>query len=90
MVNSKIIFGWDNGLYVGSTWSNNLNGCVRRTDKDYFACNVRVLLDVSSVEVFIDGGREVISNRIYLDGEYSLSTEGGVAVKRIMEIGKKL
>ncbi len=88
--NGSFTIGSDGGIYLDTTEANNMNGCVRRTDANYKDCNVRMLLDVSSIEIFIGGGREVISSRIYLDGEYKLETYGGASVEKIMEIGKRL
>ena len=84
--NGEVIIGADGEIYLDTQRSNNLNGCVRRTDGTYKNCAVRVLLDVSGIEVFIDGGRETISSRIYLDGGYSLAVEGAVEVESIKEI----
>ena len=64
-------------------------GCVRRTNEVYETCEVRILLDVSSIEVFVDGGREVISSRIYIDGNYKLQVNGDISEIHIKEIGKK-
>ena len=88
--NGEVIIGNNGGVYLDTTNSNNLNGCVRKTDFCGAHCQVRVLLDVSSIEVFVRGGREVISSRIYLDGGYTLKTQGAVKVKSIAEIGAKL
>ena len=88
--NGKAVIGCDGGIYLDVTEANNLNGCVRRTNGEYKNCKVRVLLDVSSIEVFVDGGREVISSRIYLDGEYTLETNGAASVESIKKIGAKL
>ena len=85
--NGEIVIGSDGGIYLDTERANNLNGCVRRTDGTYASCDVRILLDVSGIEMFISGGRETISSRIYLDGDYSLKTEGAVKVESIKEIG---
>lgn len=85
--NGEVTVGFDGGIYLDTQNANNLNGCVRRTDGTYKNCCVRILLDVSGIEVFVDGGRETISSRIYLDGDYSLQTDGVVKVESIKEIG---
>ena len=82
--------GCDGGIFLDTQSANNLNGCVRRTDGEYSSCEVCVLLDVSCIEVFVDGGKEVISGRIYLDGEYKLKLFGNVQTESIMEFGKRL
>ena len=84
-----MVIGKDSGVYLDTNLTNNMFGCVRRTNRSYDTCEVRVLLDVSSIEVFVDGGREVISSRIYIDGSYNLEIKGGISDIRIKEIGKK-
>lgn len=83
----EVAVGWDGFIYLDTERANNLNGCVRRTNSTYINCGVRILLDVSGIEVFIDGGKETISSRIYLDGGYSLKIDGAVKVESIKEIG---
>ena len=71
------IFGNDGYLYVDTSKTNNLvEKNIRRTDECYEQFDVRILLDISSVEVFINKGREVISFRIYMnDSKYLLHCE---------------
>ncbi|MGN0804979.1 MAG: glycoside hydrolase family 32 protein [Candidatus Coproplasma sp.] len=76
----------DGKAYLDTRLSNNKNGCVRTTNNSYSACQVRVLLDVSSIELFIDGGKEAITSRIYIGEELSLSTEGCATVKKIAKV----
>lgn len=85
--NGEVVVGSDGGIYLDTERANNLGGCVRRTDGTYARSDVRILLDVSGIEIFISGGRETISSRIYLDGDYSLGTDGAVEVESIKEIG---
>lgn len=85
--NGEVVVGSDGGIYLDTERANNLGGCVRRTDGTYARSVVRILLDVSGIEIFISGGRETISSRIYLDGDYSLETDGAVEVESIKEIG---
>ena len=85
----EIVIGKDSGVYLDTNKTNNMFGCVRRTNSSYDTCEVRVLLDVSGIEVFVAGGREVISSRIYIDGEYSLEVNGNISQILIKEIGKK-
>lgn len=85
--NGEVVVGSDGGIYLDTERANNLGGCVRRTDGTYARSDVRILLDVSGIEIFISGGRETISGRIYLDGDYSLETDGAVEVESIKEIG---
>lgn len=86
-LNGEVVIGSDGGIYLDTRRANNLNGCVRASDGTYASCGVRILLDVSCIEVFIAGGKETISSRIYLDGDYSLETDGAVKVESIKEIG---
>lgn len=85
----EVTVGLDGGIYLDTNLTNNMFGCVRKTNGTYRTCKVQILLDVSGIEVFADGGREVISSRIYIDGAYSLSSGGGVSEIQIKEIGKK-
>ena len=85
----EVVIGKDSGVYLDTNLTNNMFGCVRRTNRSYDDCKVRILLDVSGIEVFVDGGREVISSRIYIDGNYSLEVNGNISQILIKEIGKK-
>ncbi len=85
----EVVVGNDGNIYLDTNLTNNMFGCVRRTDGRYKDCTVRILLDVSGIEVFVDGGREVISSRIYIDGDYSLERGGNVSEIQIKEIGKR-
>lgn len=85
----ELVVGNNGNVYLDTTLTNNLFGCVRNTNGKYKSSNVTILLDVSSIEVFVDGGREVISSRIYIDGNYKLQTVGDVTSIQIKEIGKR-
>lgn len=87
--NGEVVIGKDNGVYLDTHLTNNMFGCVRRTNGSFKNCEVRILLDVSAIEVFVDGGREVISSRIYIDGNYSLKVNGNISQILIKEVGKK-
>ena len=87
--NGEVTVGKDSGVYLDTNATNNMFGCVRRTNAKYEECEVRILLDVSSIEVFVDGGREVISSRIYIDGDYKMEVNGNISQILIKEIGKK-
>lgn len=63
-------------VYLDTRDSNNMNGCVRTTGGSSAKNGVRVLLDVSGIEVFINGGTEAISSRIYIKGDLSLAVSG--------------
>ena len=84
--NGSVRIGADGGIFLDTRLSNNANGCVRRTEGAYGRCTVRVLLDVSGIELFIEGGREAISSRIYLDGAYTLRLNGGAKLVSCKEI----
>ncbi len=84
--NGEVTIGNDGEVYLDTRKSNNMCGCIRRTNRSYKNCRIRVLLDVSGIEVFVDGGREVISSRIYIDGTCEIKTQCGVknvTVRRI-------
>lgn len=84
----EVVIGNDGNVYLDTMKSNSLHGHVRRTNRRYEACDVRVLLDTSSVEVFVDGGREAISSRIYIDGVYTIEPVGEVSNIKIHQIGE--
>ncbi|MCH5159124.1 MAG: GH32 C-terminal domain-containing protein [Clostridiales bacterium] len=85
--NGQIVIGNDGGVYLDTVNSNNGNGCIRRTNGHYASTSVRILLDVSGVEIFVDDGREVISSRMYIDGDFTISVDGNVKDITIKEIG---
>lgn len=68
----------NNHIYLDTTHSNNMNGFVRLND-DIIESNfeIRILLDSSSIEIFINKGKETISSRIYLESkEYAVNLLG--------------
>ena len=79
--------GLDEQVYLNTMDSNNENGCIRKTNETNSKCIVRALFDTSSVEVFVEGGKEVISSRIYLDKEYQLTHDANVKIISLYEIG---
>ena len=88
--NGKVVIYNDGNVCLDTLLTNNSYGSIRRTNGVYQSCNVRVLLDTSSIEVFVDGGREVISSRIYLDGKYRIVSEGKISNLKINEIRRKI
>ena len=86
--NGEVVVGNDGTVYLDTMNSHSLHGHVRRTNGQYERCDVRVLLDTSSIEVFVDGGREAISSRIYIDGNYTVETVGEVSNIKIQQIGE--
>lgn len=86
--NGKLIIGKFKNVYLDTSYANNMTGVIRHTNTEYDKVDVRVLLDVSSIEVFVDNGKEVISSRMYIDGALSIKTHGDVQLKSIKEIGK--
>lgn len=85
--NGQIVIGNDGGIYLDTINANNGNGCIRRTNEGYKKCEVRILIDESSIEVFVDHGRETIGSRMYVDGDFSLIAEGKVKDITIKQIG---
>ena len=86
--NGEVVIGNDGRIFLDTMNAKTPHGHIRQTNGRYDKCEVRVLLDTSSIEVFVDGGREVISSRIYIDGDYKLEVNG-ISEIRIKEIGKK-
>ena len=96
---SSIVIKGDNGsvkisnvegyIYVDDSDANAIYKSVRHTNQKYKDATLRILLDTSSIEVFIDRGREVISDRIYIDGELKLETYGEVSNIKVKEIGDR-
>lgn len=84
-INGSVTIGSADGrIYLDTLLSNNKNGCVRYTDKSYESA--RIILDISGIEVFADGGREAISSRIYLDGEFNIKTCGNAKISCIKKV----
>ena len=62
----------EDGVYLNTKGSNNLNECIRHTNNKYQNVELRILLDTSSVEIFVNGGMETITSRVFIGGDYSL------------------
>ena len=87
--NGEIVIGNDEqGVYLDNTLSRGMFECVRHSNHAYDECELSVLVDTSSIELFIENGREVISTRFYLDGELSLVTSTGIKELLVKEIGE--
>lgn len=67
-------------IYLDTSNSNNLNGCIRHTSNKYQQGNLRIILDKSSIEIFVNEGLETISSRIYLDENYHLDIKGNIKI----------
>lgn len=76
----------DGRVYLDTRRANNMNGCVRTVNRSREKNGVRVLLDVSGVEVFAGGGAETISSRIYIRGNRSLTSSGEVGKLEIKKV----
>ena len=87
--NGHISIGNNNGVYLDNTHGNGMFDCVRKTNGNYDNANVRILLDTSSIELFIEDGKEVISTRFYIDGNLSLITSIGVEDIVVKEVKVK-
>ena len=87
----QIVVGNDGDVFLDTTKSNNLNGCVRKAKVGADSPRVRVFLDVSCVEVFADDGRQTISSRFYIDGRMTLTANGarGLTVKAFEPAAQK-
>lgn len=94
--NAKLVIAGDNGevvignneegVYVDNTLCNSLYKCIRRTNESYKEAHLEILLDVSGLEVFVENGLEVISTRIYLDGELKITTQENIKDLNIKEV----
>ncbi len=73
-------------IYLDTRYSNNLNEKIIRTEKSYGDCEIRILSDVSCIELFVAGGKEAISSRIYFYGDYRLEYDGDVKSLEAYEI----
>ena len=85
--NGTVSIKLDSKIILDTTLSNNLNPTLRMTNNDYTECDVLILVDVSSIEVFVDNGKETISSRIFLDGNYIINVSENVEILYIYEIG---
>ena len=87
----KLRFIADNGEFtiqgnkesvsLDTTKTNSLSPSIRSTDHGYKEVRLEILLDISSIELFVNDGEYVISSRIYLDGNYKLEKEGQVILE---------
>ena len=60
--------------------------CIRKTNGQYDVSSIRILLDTSSIELFIEDGKEVIITRFYIVGNLSLMTSVGIEDVVIKEV----
>ena len=87
--NGRLVLGnGKRGIYLDTTESNSAYQTARWTNRPYKEAKLRILLDTSSIEVFVDGGREVISSRFYIDGLLRVSTMEKIDDLVIKEIGE--
>lgn len=63
------VYRKDGFIYLDTNNSNNLNALIRRSDYQYSYTNIQILLDSSSIELFIENGKESISSRVFLESE---------------------
>ena len=75
-----------NGIYLDNTLSNSMYECIRRTNGSYEKGHLRILLDVSSIEIFVEDGKEVITSRFYIDGKLKLTSDSEIKDLLIKEI----
>ena len=84
--NGALLIGNDNGVYLDNTQGNGMFDCIRRTNARYKSAQVRIILDTSSIEIFVDNGKEVITSRFYIDGNLALKASAGVEDIVIKEV----
>ena len=77
------------GLSLDNRQSNGMFECIRRTNNKYENCHIRILLDTSSLELFVNDGKEVISTRFYIDGNLHLIPTKDVTNIIIKEVNVK-
>ncbi len=83
----SVTIGSDDGrIFLDTNSSNNLNGRIMHTENRYDSADIRILVDVSSIELFVADGEETISSRMYLNGDFGLETVGGVSDLKVYEI----
>jgi sucrose-6-phosphate hydrolase SacC (GH32 family) len=58
--------------------SNNLNENVFKSKRLYESGYIELLLDTSSIEVFIDDGKETITSRFFISGDSFKTTYKGI------------
>ena len=87
--NGRIVIGNSSrGVYLDTTEANSMYQTARWTNNAYASASLRILLDTSTLELFVDGGREAISSRFYLDGNLRYATTGevrGITMKQWRE-----
>ena len=87
--NGYILIGNDDrGVYLDNSKGNGMFDCVRHTNEVYEAAKLRILIDTSSIELFVNDGREAISTRFYIDGDLSLVINGENEKLVVKEIGE--
>ncbi len=84
--NNVKLYAKDGYIYLNTIESNNLNPIIRRTDYSYNDCNIQIVLDSSSIEIFIDDGIETISSRIFLESNDYRVIYDGFKNLRVREI----
>ncbi len=67
-----------NSVKLDTTKTNNLYSQIRSTDHGYKEVKLDIYLDTSSIELFINDGEFVISDRIYLDHDYDVIATNNV------------
>lgn len=78
-----------NGVSLDNSLGNSMYECVRHTNSRYQKASIRILLDTSSIEMFIEDGKEVISTRFYIDGDLELVASNNIEDIAVKEIGEK-
>ena len=72
------ILGNKEYVLLDTVSTNNLYNKIRKTDHGYDEVKLELLLDNSSIELFVNDGEFVISSRIYLDSDYDIIIDGDV------------
>ena len=59
----------DGHIYLDTTKSNNLHEMIFKSKFTYLEGEISFLLDTSSIEIFVNNGRETVSTRFYILGD---------------------
>jgi beta-fructofuranosidase len=73
-----IIEGNEKSISLDTLNTNNRYPRKRYTNHGYSEVKLEILLDTSSIELFVNDGEFVISSRIYLDSDYEIEVKGNV------------
>ena len=68
----------DGYILLDTTKSNNLDEMIIKTNYQYDKGNIEILLDTSSIEIFINDGKETMTSRYYFKDEKLTISYNGI------------